>query len=69
VEINGKITFERQCKTWHIRVYRAADGTAIIERIRGAKSTKPAAWTSDRTPEEWVGLQRDASKYNIVQGD
>lgn len=65
-EIDSALVYERTCDVWHMRIYRAKDGTSIINRLRGAKPTKPAVWTTDRTPEEWVGIQRDPSKYNII---
>lgn len=64
--MNPTPAFERKDDIWHIRVSRAQDGTAIIERLRCRKGINPATWTSDRTPEEWVGIQRDAKRYARV---
>jgi hypothetical protein len=59
----GQPVFELNNAIWHMRIYRAPDGTAIVERLRGPKRTKPATWPSPRTPEEWVRVQRDGKKY------
>lgn len=61
----GTLVFERNDEGWHIRIYRGPYGTAIIERLRGRRC-KPATWTTDRTPEQWVEVQRDSKKYTAV---
>lgn len=61
------LAFELNTEKWHMRIYRAADGTAIVERVRGGgKRCKPGSWASDRTPEGWVGIQRNAKQYAKV---
>lgn len=58
----GTLLFERNDERWHIRLYRAADGTTIVERLRGTRC-KPITWRSDRTPEQWVGVQAKPELY------
>lgn len=58
--------FELKQGAWHIRVSSAADGTAIIERVSCPARYRPATWTSPRTAEEWVSIQRKPEQYASI---
>lgn len=59
----ARLMFEYITDKWHVQVRCNKSGLAIIDRIKCPKSIKAGAWEADRSPAEWVGLQRDSKKY------
>lgn len=60
------LAIELKTTTWHIRVHRAPDGSSFIERLHGPVRTTPASWSSDRTPEDLVRIQRSAVQFTAT---